>query len=88
VYDGIVEVRSDRRREPLLVPAGQMANFSRREPPISRPMPPERGTNDRNPDGTPHDPHGAPPSQPHGAQPQHGNPPPPNTPPPTSGGHH
>jgi hypothetical protein len=83
VFEGIVEVRSELRREPLLVPAGQMANFSRRNAPAAHPMPPDNNktpNNGRTPDGR--DPHGAQPPPPQ-QQPPHGAPPPPNP-----GGHH
>jgi hypothetical protein len=45
VFEGIVEVRSELRREPILIRAGQESVFSRREAPNARPMPPERGPN-------------------------------------------
>ena len=47
VFEGTVEVRSDVRPEPFLVHARETASFSRREPPVARPMPqgttPDRG---------------------------------------------
>src|SRR5260370_22980935 len=69
VTEGTVEVRSHLRTEPLLVHAGQMANFSRVEPPQMHLMP-------MNPRGD--DAHGGP-NEPHG----HGQPGGPPGPPPT-----
>lgn len=83
VYEGIVEVRSKMQTEPLLVHAGEMADFGRQQAPSVHPMPNDRG---HDPHGTndgghrdPHDPHGQPPP-PKGMAPP---PPPPGKP----GGH-
>src|SRR3954447_19523538 len=91
VFEGIVEVQSPLRPEPIFVHAGQSSMFSRREPPPDHPTstPPDRrqgapdhrdgGTNPNTP-GHPGDPgtHGGPPS---------GQPPQPRPSPPP-GGHH
>jgi hypothetical protein len=81
VLEGVVEIRSDLLKEPLLLRAGERSTFSRREPPVARPMPP-RGNRD-NPSGREGDPHGRDPrgagpgEGPHGApgNPPGGNPP-------------
>ena len=89
VFEGIVEVRSDLLREPLLVHPGEQSVFARREPPRVRPMPEDHHRNDptRQPrDGGPQrgmPPHGDGQHQP---PPQGTQPPKPPTPPP--GGHH
>lgn len=59
VFEGIVEVQSELRPEPLLVRAGEQSIFSPRVPPVMRPMPEDRRRNapegtrdhDRNRDG-------------------------------------
>ena len=47
VFEGTVEVQSPLRAEPFLIHARETASFSRREPPVARPMPqgttPDRG---------------------------------------------
>jgi hypothetical protein len=91
VFEGIVEVRSEFRKEPMFVPAGQTTNFGRREPPSAPRQMPDRAPNGTGPDGrdghgAPGDPRGGvqPPPSNHGAPPPGGNPPPP----PPPGGHH
>ena len=83
VTEGTVEVRSKLRPEPMLVHAGEMANFSRVEPPQMRPM--TRGDEDRG-DGHDRDGHGMD-QHGHGMQPpsgpSHGT-----SQPPPPGGHH
>src|SRR5437867_10514597 len=81
VYEGTVEVQSfEPKQQPLLVHAGEMADFGRHQVPNVRPMPDDHG---RGPRGS---------GDPHGKGPQ--GPPPPrgtNPPPPPSGkpdGHH
>ena len=94
VYEGVVEIRSQLRAEPMLIHAGEAATFSRKEPPAPRPMPHDGGNmpGGRDGKGDPHgDPRGAhPPSQP-GQQPQPhpGMMPPPPSPSPSGkpGGH-
>jgi hypothetical protein len=98
VFEGIVEVRSDLRPEPLFIHAGEAASYGRREPPVSRPMsdhdrqrgehdgerPQHQGERGHEPGQSGHDP------RPQGQQPPdndgrdhgHGGPP---TPPPSSG---
>jgi hypothetical protein len=88
VWEGVVEVQSQFRPEPLLVHAGEESTFARREPPQVHPMPDNRRMNDPNRRGPePRGPQGGqqPPSR--GSMPP---PPPPNTPPPSKppGGHH
>jgi hypothetical protein len=84
VWEGTVAVSSSLRPDPVLVHAGEAANFSRREPPQPRPMTPAE--RDGGPGGHGHDDgHGQPPGHdPHGGD--HGAPPPPgkgnNQPPP------
>lgn len=39
VHEGIVEVRSPLRPEPLLVRAGEVATYGRHAPPVAKPMP-------------------------------------------------
>jgi hypothetical protein len=95
VFEGIVEVQSPLRREPIFVHAGQSSIFSRREPPPEHPTntPPDRrqGAPDHRDGG---DGHGGPgrPGDPgaHGGPPS-GQPPPqprPSPPPGGPGGHH
>ena len=93
VYEGIVEVRSELRREPLLVHAGEASTYSRREPPVSRPMPPgDRGSKDPNHRGDGDSGRGQPrgDGQNHPQQPPPGAKPPvqPQPPSPKPGGHH
>jgi len=79
VYEGIVEVKSPLQPAPLLVHAGEAADYGRQQAPQVHQMPPaDHGRGDAN--HTPHDPHGGdhPPSK--GTMP----PPPPNGKP---GGH-
>lgn len=95
VFEGIVQVDSEFRREPLFIPAGQMTHFGRREAPEMKPIPQERRPGDdrsRDPrNGNPDD-HGrngmTPPTDGRGMP--GGMPPPPNSPPPSPppGGHH
>ena len=89
VWEGTVEVRSPLRPQPLLVHAGEAANFSRQQPPAAHPMP--QRDRDRDPTkANPADNHGpegrdgrpnpgdAPGARPgSGSQPPGGNPPPP-----------
>ena len=87
VFEGVVEVRSDMLREPLLVHPGEQSVFGRRDPPNVHPMPESHRRNDpshqppggdapgKGPRGN--DPHQPPPS---------GQPSRPPSPPP--GGHH
>lgn len=67
VYEGIVEVRSETKNEPVLVHAGEESVFGRHEPPVLMPMPPDHRQPGRmgEPDRDPHgmgpggrDPHG------------------------------
>ena len=96
VFEGVVEVRSEMLREPLLVHPGEQTIYGRRERPDVHPMPDSHRRNDPNHQppqqqpqgGDPHgmqprgqDPHQPPPGTPPGQQPQR-----PPTPPP--GGHH
>jgi hypothetical protein len=97
--EGIVEVPSPLRPEPIFVHAGQSSIFSRQQPPPEHPMntPPDRrqGAPDHRDGG---DPHGNPstagrPGDPgaHGGPPGAGQPPPqprPSPPPTGPGGHH
>lgn len=68
VFEGLVEVRSPLRPEPLFVKPGEEARFGRTQPPSSRPMPEQRrreGEDARNPNARPNGTHpndGAPPS--------------------------
>lgn len=55
VFEGIVEVQSALRNEPLLVHAGQAAAYGRREPPSHRPMTRRDRPADRRPSGERHD---------------------------------
>src|SRR5205085_12465524 len=57
VYEGIVEIRSQLRHEPMLIHAGEAATFSRKEPPSPHPMPKDGGNMPGNRDGH-GDPHG------------------------------
>lgn len=100
VWEGTVAVSSDLRPEPLLVHAGEAANYSRSAPPQARPMTPnERIGAPHN--GQPHGPNGpgvgneppngrGPQGQPPSGfpQPQPGGHGPGGTPPPPPGGHH
>lgn len=45
VYEGIVEVRSEFRHEPLMLRAGEESIFGQREPPSAHPMPEDRRRN-------------------------------------------
>ena len=90
VWEGIVEVRSDLRREPMLVHAGQESTFGRREAPSNpRPMPQDRrrdGGTDRSPEGRNGEPQrggrdGAPPQGMPGGRGPGSNPPPTQPPP-------
>jgi len=66
VFEGIVEVRSDLRREPIMVHAGEESVFGRHEAPNApRPMPPDRGPSGPNTRGNDH-------GDPHGPEPSHG----------------
>ncbi|HKO57475.1 MAG TPA: FecR domain-containing protein, partial [Thermoanaerobaculia bacterium] len=38
VFEGIVELKSELRPEPIFIRAGEAANYGRREPPVARPM--------------------------------------------------
>ncbi len=40
VTEGVVEVRSELREEPLFVRAGEMCTYGQHEPPVARPAPP------------------------------------------------
>jgi hypothetical protein len=63
VFEGTVEVRSTIRPEPLLIHAGEAASYSRREPPVARPMPQrerERGMRPEGDNGKHDDGHGEP----------------------------
>ncbi len=54
VFEGLVEVQSPLRPEPLFVRPGEEARFGRNQPPSSHPMPENRrraGEDARNPDG-------------------------------------
>jgi hypothetical protein len=54
VFEGLVEVQSPLRPEPLFVKPGEEARFGRNQPPSSRPMPEQRrreGEDARNPNG-------------------------------------
>lgn len=87
VTEGTVEVRSKLRPEPMLVHAGEMANYSRIEPPQMHPMPKgddgrTDGRDGHGGPGGPMDPHG------HGQQPPQGPPPHGTNQPPPQGGHH
>ena len=88
VFEGVVEVRSELLREPLLVHPGEQSVFGRREPPNVHPMPESHRRNDPNhqppPGGDAHGmgPRGQDPHQPPAGQPSHPPPPPP------PGGHH
>jgi len=73
VYEGIVEVRSELLREPMLVHAGEESRFGRHQPPVVMPMPDHRqpgrmGDPDRgDPRGMgPRNPQGMPPAKPGG----------------------
>ncbi|PYQ26381.1 MAG: hypothetical protein DMF56_24825 [Acidobacteria bacterium] len=96
VHEGIVEISSPLRPEPVFVHAGEFANYSRRVAPVAKPMP-QRGNRAPN-DGHGEKPHGSdgpkdghphdmpsPPSHGggggHGAPPPSSNPPPPPPPP-------
>src|SRR5437763_1245278 len=85
VFEGVVEVRSDLLRQPMLVHPGEETTFGRREPPSApRPMPEDHRRNDPTRDPNHGEPHGVPP---HGEG--HQPPPPSNKPPsPAPGGHH
>lgn len=48
VFEGLVEVQSPLRREPLFVRPGEEARFGRNEPPSSRPMPEQRRRDNQN----------------------------------------
>jgi hypothetical protein len=93
VFEGIVEIRSPLRPEPMLIRAGQAANFSRQEPPKEHPIPPRNDPNRRNDndnnngDPSRNDGHGGSgnPNDPHGGPPPNSRPPAPPPPPP---GHH
>jgi hypothetical protein len=85
VFEGTVEIRSELRPAPMLVHAGEAATFSRKDPPMSRPMPKDGnvpgghdGHDGHDGHGDPHggDPHGMAP--PPGPQPSHGTMPPPS----------
>jgi FecR-like protein len=91
VTEGIVEVRSQLRPEPMLIHAGEEATYGRREPPVMRPAPlgdRGRGMDGRSPEG--HEghegsrPEGPEANEPHGHGPgdAHGSAPPPQSPPP------
>ena len=83
VTEGTVEVRSHLRAEPLLVHAGEMAHFSRLEPPQMHLM--THGSDDGHEGHGDHEGHGGEPNEPHG----HGQAPPPHgTTQPPPGGHH
>jgi hypothetical protein len=89
VFEGIVEIRSPLRPEPMLIRAGQAANFSRQEPPKEHPIPPRNDPNHRNDGNNNGDPshndgHGAP-GDPHGGPPN-GRPPAPPPPQPHGSG--
>jgi hypothetical protein len=94
VYEGIVEVQSVMQpQQPMLVHAGEMADFGRHQAPNVRPMPDDHGRGQRDSHGMSDPGHG---KDPHGDHPE-GQPPqgpPPrgtNPPPPPSGkpdGHH
>jgi hypothetical protein len=104
VFDGIVEVRSDLLRQPLLVHPGEQTTFGRRDAPTTHPMPEDHRRNDPNRDSNRHpeggdDQHGAqrggegqhqPPQQPPTAQPRGTRPPSPQPNPPSNPptGHH
>jgi hypothetical protein len=63
VFEGTVEVRSTMRAEPMLIHAGEAASYSRREPPVARPMPQrerERGMRPEGDNGKHDDGHGEP----------------------------
>jgi hypothetical protein len=96
VIEGIVEVRSDLMKQPMLVHAGETSTFSVRQGPVIRPTPPERRPDStgghpgdgREGPGQGHDPHGNPPGGPEPRPPGgHGSgggtpgPPPSGTPP-------
>lgn len=48
VFEGLVEVQSPLRHEPLFVRPGEEARFGRNEPPTSRPMPEQRRRDNEN----------------------------------------
>jgi len=88
VFEGVVEIRSPLRPEPMLIRAGEAANFSRQEAPRSHEMSPREKADDPNhrddgnhngdpshggPPGAVGDPHG----DPRGGQPGNHPPPPP-----------
>ena len=93
VWEGIVEVQSPLRPEPMLVRAGEESRYGRNRPPETRPMPEHRrrqdptrhprpeedGVRPRDPNGNPRGGHHQPPAQP---QPRTGGHHP-TTPPPT-----
>jgi hypothetical protein len=81
VFEGVVEVRSDMLREPVLVHPGEQTVFGRRDPPNVHPMPESHRRND---------PHGMGPrgNDPHQPPPQGQQPPPQRPPSPPPGGHH
>src|SRR5207237_9870325 len=65
VYEGVVEIRSERRpAAPMLIHAGEAASFSHKDPPTQHPMPHDGNQPPgRDGHGDPHgDPHGQPPS--------------------------
>lgn len=79
VHEGIVEIRSPLQTEPVFVHAGEFASYSRRVPPVAKPMPP-RGNR------TPNDGRG---EKPHSGdnEPKNGHPHNmPSSPPPSHGG--
>ena len=83
VHEGIVEIRSPLRPEPLLVHAGEFANYSRRRAPIAKPNPhgskPPTGAKPRSGEGEG--------QQPRGNEPQDGRPRNMPAAPPARGGH-
>jgi hypothetical protein len=85
VHEGIVEVRSPLRPEPLLVHAGEGATYGRHAPPVAKPMPrrdgktpilkPRGGETNRPPSGGDHpqpQPRGGTTTPPQSGPPQHG----------------
>jgi hypothetical protein len=89
VFDGVVEVRSEMLRQPLMVHPGEQSVYGRREPPTVRPMPESHRRNDPNrqpPQGG--DPHGMGPRGQDGHQPPPQGAPPQRPPSPPPGGHH
>jgi ferric-dicitrate binding protein FerR (iron transport regulator) len=84
VFEGVVEVRSDMLREPVLVHPGEQSTFGRNQPPNVHPMPDDHRRNDptRQPGGDGHGVGGR-------GEPSHQPPPGGRGPtPPPPGGHH